>query len=99
MSKTGASTYTCKSQAGEVVSRKKHEVDKICTALDIQIKNPICILNQDVARSFLSSTDNKMRFSLFMKATHLESLKGIYYDTVDLLWVSESILKKKKLVS
>ncbi|KAL0266505.1 UNVERIFIED_CONTAM: hypothetical protein PYX00_009021 [Menopon gallinae] len=97
ISKNAASTYTCKSEFGEVVSKKKDEIDRICTALDIQIKNPICILNQDVARSFLSSTDSKMRYSLFMQATHLESLKTIYSETLDLLRISQNNLDSKKL--
>lgn len=98
LTRTGANSYICKSSSGKVVSRKRKEVDNIVMAFNWQIENPICILNQDVARSFLCSTNNEIRFKMFTKSTQLESLKKIYDNTVDLLVMTKTKLSKKKMV-
>jgi hypothetical protein len=72
---------------GEVVSSKKEELDKIVLALNIQINNPITILNQDTARTFLNSSDPHEKYKLFMKATQLEQTQREY---------AESMLNKRK---
>lgn len=38
--------------------------------------NPICLLTQDTSRNFLSSKDPRNKFSLFMKATRLETIES-----------------------
>lgn len=40
---------------------KKSELDRILLFMNIQIDNPVAILNQEVARSFLRSKDPKMK--------------------------------------
>lgn len=42
--------------------------------MNIQVENPVLILNQDAARSFLKDCDPKKLYSFFMKATQLESI-------------------------
>lgn len=82
-----------------MVSKKKEEVDRICTHLNLQIKNPICVLNQDVARSFLGSSDDSLRYSMFMKATQLEDIRRTYANTFESLVATQRELEKKKDVS
>lgn len=99
ISKTGANSYACKSETGCIVSKKKEEIDSIILSFNWQIKNPICVLNQDVARSFLCATDNEMRFSMFARATQLEHLKNIYTKTMELLTLTKKQLQMKEKVS
>ncbi|KAK6621266.1 hypothetical protein RUM43_011572 [Polyplax serrata] len=97
ISKTGSNSYSCKSESGSIVSKKKEEVDSIVFTFNWQIKNPICVLNQDVARSFLCSKDSTIRFSMFMSATQLENLKTIYMKTMNvLLSTREQLIDKEK---
>uniref|UniRef100_A0A1S4N1W6 Rad50/SbcC-type AAA domain-containing protein n=1 Tax=Pediculus humanus subsp. corporis TaxID=121224 RepID=A0A1S4N1W6_PEDHC len=96
ISKTGSNSYVCKSENGVIVSKKKEEVDKIILAFNWQIKNPVCILNQDVARSFLCTSDDEMRFTMFSKATQLDYLKILYVKTMELLTVTKKQLQIKE---
>lgn len=63
---------------GEIISSSAREVKNITSSLNIQVDNPICILNQDTSRNFLSSNDPKHKFTLFMRATRLENLEAEY---------------------
>ncbi|GJQ78528.1 hypothetical protein Trydic_g11642 [Trypoxylus dichotomus] len=73
-SATGSSSYKVKSGTGHLVSKSSKEIQQILTSLNIQIDNPVCILNQDTSRNFLSTSDAKQKFILFMRATRLETL-------------------------
>lgn len=52
--------------------------------MNIQVENPISILNQDVSRTFLVTATPKDKYELFMKATHLDKI-GENYKTAQLL--------------
>lgn len=42
--------------------------------LNIQVENPVLILNQDAARSFLKECDPKKLYQFFLKATQIETI-------------------------
>ena len=48
-----AATYTIKNEAGGVVSRKVDDLHRILMYHNIQVDNPVFVLNQDSAREFL----------------------------------------------
>ena len=50
-----SSTYKLKDARGHVVVDKKvkEELDRICLNFNIQVDNPIAVLNQDTAKTFL----------------------------------------------
>lgn len=50
---TGRSVYKIKNAAGSVVSTKREVLQRILMFLNIQVDNPVCVLNQDASRSFL----------------------------------------------
>ena len=68
---------------GEVISRRREELDKIISCLNIQVNNPISVLNQDVSRSFLISAGPEDKYKLFMKATKLDEIGDNYRNASD----------------
>lgn len=72
---SGASNYKLKTAAGRVVSSKKADLDKLVLFLNIQVDNPVLILNQDNARSFLKDSEPKKLFTLFLKASQIETIQ------------------------
>lgn len=68
----GSSYYKVKSENGKLVSKSAKDVQNIVSYLGIQVENPICILNQDTARNFLSTSNPKHKYQLFMHATKLD---------------------------
>lgn len=50
---TGRSVYKLKNDAGTVVSTKRDDLTNMLMFLNIQVDNPVCVLNQDASRSFL----------------------------------------------
>ncbi|XP_050342425.1 structural maintenance of chromosomes protein 6 isoform X2 [Nymphalis io] len=74
---SGVSSYMVKAATGEVISTRYAEISNIMLALEIQVDNPISVLNQDDARTF-SSIDPKKMFTLFRRATNLDSSETNY---------------------
>lgn len=91
-----ANSYSVKSGFGFIVSKKKEEVSRIIMKFNIQINNPICILNQDIARTFLGATEPGIRFSMFMEATQLDEIKNSYASTFELLFMTQGTLQEKE---
>lgn len=71
----GSSSYLIRNASGEVVEKAKKEVDCIVHHFSIQIDNPVVILNQEVSRNFLSTSNAKVKYKFFMRATNLEDHK------------------------
>ncbi|XP_075992354.1 structural maintenance of chromosomes 6 [Anticarsia gemmatalis] len=92
---SGGSSYKVKSASGEVISTKFEEVNAIILAHDIQVDNPISVLNQDDARSFHAS-DAKKKYSLFRKATNLDQTENNYVRALENCNKATIIWNKKK---
>lgn len=75
---TGGSRYKLKDEDGKVVSSAFRDVRRLVEALNIQVDNPVCILNQDVARTFLNTNDTSKKYQMFMKATNIENIQDQY---------------------
>ncbi|RWS14915.1 structural maintenance of chromosomes protein 6-like isoform X2 [Dinothrombium tinctorium] len=78
----GGSNYCLKSSVNKVITNKKEELDDIIRHFNIQIANPVCVLNQELSRNFLNSKNPSDKYIFFMKATQLEQLK-INYATAE----------------
>lgn len=74
ISASGSSAYKLKSESGQVVTTSRAELQKMILFLNIQVDNPVCVLNQDLARSFLKDSDEKKQYTLFLKATQVEAI-------------------------
>jgi len=75
-------TYRKSLLVGEIVSTKRDELDNIITMMNIQIDNPISVLNQDVSRTFLVTSKPDEKYNLFMKATLLDSIENNYKEAL-----------------
>lgn len=100
---SGSSSYKVKAESGKMITKSAREVHNIVTYLGIQVENPICILNQDTARNFLSTSDPKHKYQLFMRGTRLdimweerEKLRTHIETTFELLSEKENQLKGVK---
>ncbi|KAJ8018107.1 Structural maintenance of chromosomes protein 6 [Holothuria leucospilota] len=64
----GSSSYKLKSAKGQVVSTKREELSRILDQFNIQVDNPVAILNQDTSRNFLFSKDPRDKYKVSRKA-------------------------------
>ena len=78
MNISGASTYKIKSSTGKTIGDRKEVLDDIIRHFNIQVDNPICVLNQEVSRNFLNTKNARDKYTFFMKATLLEDMKNDY---------------------
>ncbi len=77
IAKKGASTFKIKNDRGKVISTSSKVVRSICEKFNIQVDNPVCILDQQSAKSFIQGKDDA-KYSFFLKATELEKLQEEY---------------------
>lgn len=74
----GSSSYKVRSETGEIISKSAKEVQNITSYFNIQVENPVCILNQDMARNFLSTSNPQHKYHLFVRATMLDVIAEQY---------------------
>ncbi len=55
LTKEGSGSYKLKNADGKVVSNKREELSHIMDQFNIQVDNPVSILNQDTSRCFINS--------------------------------------------
>jgi len=93
-----SSTYKIKDHRGKVVVDKKvkEELDRILMSFNIQVDNPIAVLNQDTAKTFLFKCEPDKLYQFFMRATQLEGCKNDYNDAASEKTQSETYLEEKK---
>ncbi|KAL8596960.1 hypothetical protein ACOMHN_027906 [Nucella lapillus] len=78
ISADGGTKYFIKSMGGKLVSDKLEEVKKIKDFFNIQVENPVAVLNQDTSRNFLHTKNPCDKYKFFLKATQLEQMKDQY---------------------
>lgn len=65
-------------------SRSKQDLNEMLDKLNIQVENPVAILDQEEAKKFLTGKA-EAKYQFFMKATELERLDNSYSSTLDRL--------------
>lgn len=89
--------YSC---LGEIISTKRDDVELINLYFNIQVNNPVTVLNQDTARTFIKSATPKDLYSIFVKGTHLEEIEQRHLSLKnEKLPFLEEIISKKNNVS
>lgn len=59
------SGYKILSEKRQVISTRKDTINEILQALSISPENPLCILHQEVAKTFLLNNDGKKKYQVF----------------------------------
>lgn len=81
------------------MSSSKKELDAILTRFRIQPNNPVSVLNQDMARNFLSTNKAEAKYALFKKATLLDEAEELLIKIADEILEQETRIDAKKKVS
>jgi chromosome segregation ATPase len=92
---SGSSSYKMKSANGRVIADRKEVLDDIMRHFNIQVDNPICVLNQEVSRNFLNTKNPRDKYTFFMKATLLEDMKNDYATSETDRSISTKLLDNK----
>ncbi|XP_053671716.1 structural maintenance of chromosomes protein 6 [Anopheles nili] len=96
ISATSGGSYKLKNEHGQVVSTSRAELQKILLAFNIQVDNPICVLNQDLARSLLKDSDESKQYTFFTKATQIDSIKQKLNECVNVAEQARNVLSVKE---
>lgn len=93
-----SSTYKLKDHRGRIVVERKvkEELDRILMNFNIQVDNPIAVLNQDTAKTFLFKCEPDKLYTFFMRATQLEACKADYNSAAVEKSQAEAHLEEKK---
>ncbi|RDL32494.1 Uncharacterized protein BP5553_08950 [Venustampulla echinocandica] len=77
-SKTGSSGYKLKNAMGRIISSKKSDVDDIIEYYQLQVDNPMNVLTQDAAKSFITQSTPVQKYKFFVEGVQLEALDNDY---------------------
>lgn len=55
---------------GKTVSERKDTIDMIVAHFNIQVDNPMCMLNQDIAKNFLNTKSTKEKYNVRLENSH-----------------------------
>ena len=94
----GAGGYKIKNAHDKTIATSGAEIEAILDHFNIQINNPISVLNQDMTKTFLNSSDDGQKYSFFMKATLLESIRSDYRDIQGHIATIQELIETKKTV-
>ena len=80
--KGGYNGYKLLDHEGVEKSRSKKDLDDLLDRLNIQVENPVAILDQEEAKKFLTGKASD-KYAFYMKATELERIDRTYQTTLD----------------
>jgi len=69
-------------------SRSKKDLSEMLDKLNIQVDNPVAILDQEEAKKFLTGKAEE-KYKFFMKATELERIDNTYKNTMEQIYEME----------
>jgi chromosome segregation ATPase len=78
----GYNGYKLLDSDGKEQSRSKKDLDEMLDKLNIQVENPVAILDQEEAKKFLMGKSAE-KYQFFMKATELERINTTYRNTLE----------------
>ena len=82
-----------------MISSKREELVAITDHCNIQIDNPVSLLNQDTSRNFLHNSKPTAKYKLFMKATQLEQIALDHEKSKEEQAIMKLKIREMKLVS
>ncbi len=66
----------------KIISTHKETIAEIIQALSISPENPLCILHQEIAKTFLLNSDARKKYQFYMKVSQLDQIKQAYEEAV-----------------
>ncbi|KAJ8311272.1 hypothetical protein KUTeg_011176 [Tegillarca granosa] len=97
-SSDGGGQYRLKSSEGKVISQKREDLTTILDQFNIQVDNPVAILNQDTSRNFLNSKSPHDKYKFFLRATQLDQMVSDYRLADEQIKVTKDIIERKELI-
>jgi chromosome segregation ATPase len=85
-SRSGTGGYKLKNDNGKTISTKKSDVDDMIEYYQLMVDNPMNVLTQDAAKSFITSSTPAQKYKFFVEGVQLEALDNDYKlvaDTMD----------------
>jgi len=80
----GSNPFKLRDENDKVVSHSKQDLFEMLDTLNIQVENPVAVLDQDEAKKFLMGKAED-KYAFFMKATELERVDHTYAGILDKL--------------
>jgi chromosome segregation ATPase len=77
-SRTGTSGFKVKTALGRTISNKKGDVDDIVEYYQLQVDNPMNVLTQDAAKSFITASTPAQKYKFFKDGVQLSALDTDY---------------------
>ncbi|CZT42464.1 related to DNA repair protein rad18 [Rhynchosporium secalis] len=77
-SRAGSSSFKLKSVENRLISNKKTDVDDIAEYYQLQVDNPMNVLTQDAAKSFITASTPANKYKFFVEGVQLEALDREY---------------------
>jgi chromosome segregation ATPase len=104
-SRSGSSHFKLKNENGRLISNKKGDVEDIIEYYQLQVDNPMNVLTQDAAKTFITSSTPAQKYQFFFEGVQLKALDDDYRlvsDTCDQIEAKldeskEDILALKKI--
>lgn len=94
--KSGSSGYRLKNAIGRTISTKKGDVDDIIEYFNLQVDNPMNVLTQDAAKSFIQNSTPAQKYKFFVEGVQLQQLDNDYRLVSDTCDMIESKLDEAK---
>ncbi|XP_011666300.1 structural maintenance of chromosomes protein 6 isoform X1 [Strongylocentrotus purpuratus] len=85
----GGNSYRIMSDKGEVISTNEDELSHIMDHFNIQIDNPVSIMNQETSKNFLLKQNAKDNYEFFLKATRLDQVSIDYREIMKSMGLTE----------
>lgn len=82
-SRSGGGGYKLKNANGRVMSTRKSDVDDVVEYFQLQADNPMNVLTQDAAKTFITASTPRMKYDFFVKGVQLEQLDNDYRVVAD----------------
>jgi chromosome segregation ATPase len=77
-SRAGSSGFRLKNENGRLISSKKGDVEDIVEYYQLQVDNPMNVLTQDAAKSFITSSTPVQKYKFFVEGVQLQALDNDY---------------------
>lgn len=99
ISRTGNNHWYLKDHNGKNVARQKQDVDSMMQVFGINARNPVTVMSQDTARSFLTGSATKSdqeKYQLYMECTQLGQIAENLMEAKAKLFEMEASVAKIK---